>query len=197
MWNCPIRIVNNVIYIARPFRFCSHASGPDINIIRAWSWIENAEYRGQKEFNKKKVNVWAYNVSLNFSLAYRAIMHIILILYMQDTQNNVYNEIGVSAKNVDRPVFVFEESSESFEVTVFQTFRSSVASPANLIFLRFTVLRNKFHWLHNNNYANRRVVHSGFVLIHQVHERRKLCYCYRQIKTMNRQNDTIMWCQWI
>ena len=48
---------------------------------------------------------------------------------MQDTQNNVYNEIGVSAKNVNRPVFIFEESSESFEVTVFQTFRDSVASP--------------------------------------------------------------------
>ena len=47
---------------------------------------------------------------------------------MQDTQNNVYNEIGVSAKNANRPVFIFEESSESFEVTVFQTFRSSVAS---------------------------------------------------------------------
>ena len=52
----------------RPYRFCSRASGPNINIIRAWSWVEKAEYRGHKEFNKRKVDIWAYNVSLTLSL---------------------------------------------------------------------------------------------------------------------------------
>ena len=33
--------------------------------------------------------------------------------------------MGVSIKNADRPIFVFEESSKSgFEVTVFETFKN-------------------------------------------------------------------------
>lgn len=55
-------------------------------------------------------------------------MHLVLF---QDTQNDVYNEIGVSVKNANRPMFIFEESSKSFEVTVFETFKNGpgVASP--------------------------------------------------------------------
>lgn len=47
---------------------------------------------------------------------------------MQDTQNGIYNEIGVSVKDANVPVFVFEESSKPFEVTVFHTFTKGPAS---------------------------------------------------------------------
>ena len=50
---------------------------------------------------------------------------------MQDTQNNVYNEIGVSVEDANNPVFIFDDSSSSssFGVTVFQTFINSAAAP--------------------------------------------------------------------
>ena len=49
----------------RPYGFCSRTSGPNIKLVPAWIWIKSAEYIGQKEFNKKRVNLWAYNVCCN------------------------------------------------------------------------------------------------------------------------------------
>ena len=46
----------------------------------------------------------------------------------QDTQKNVYNEMGVSAEDANEPVFIFDDSATSFGLTVFQTFINS-ASP--------------------------------------------------------------------
>ena len=34
-----------------------------MKVVRAWTWIESAHYLGQKVFQQKKVDTWAYNVS--------------------------------------------------------------------------------------------------------------------------------------
>lgn len=48
----------------------------------------------------------------------------------QDTQTNVYNEMGVSAENANEPVFIFDDSATSFGLTVFQTFINSASPPS-------------------------------------------------------------------
>ena len=49
--------------------------------------------------------------------------------HIQDSQNNVYHEMGVSVKNANNPVYIFDESPPSFGVTVFQTFTNGAVSP--------------------------------------------------------------------
>ena len=50
------------IHSHRPYSFCTRTSGPDVKVVRAWTWIRSAHYLGQKVFQQKKVDTWAYNV---------------------------------------------------------------------------------------------------------------------------------------
>ena len=53
-----------------------------------------------------------------------------MLLILQDTETNVYSEMGVSAENANDPIFIFDDSASSFGLTVFQTFINS-ASPSS------------------------------------------------------------------
>ena len=52
---------------------------------------------------------------------------LINFLILQDTQTNVYSEMGVSAENANDPIFIFDDSATSFGLTVFQTFMNTAA----------------------------------------------------------------------
>jgi hypothetical protein len=115
----------------RPFDYCSSTSDPSIKVVRAWTWIDKAKYIGLKEFKQRRVNVWAYNVSIfNINMLDYCIIKLNFDINFQDTQKNVYSEMGVSAENANDPVFIFDDSATSFGLTVFQTFINTASPPS-------------------------------------------------------------------
>lgn len=96
----------------RPFGSC-HVTGlsSDTSSLNQpmWRWIKNARFSGVKQFRQQKVNMWTYTVSLYHNIVPNCLSHLFLFfLCFQDNTTSTFYSLGVSRRNPNKPIFLYE-----------------------------------------------------------------------------------------